>query len=400
LRYLSATYSPDMSSPSIPIVSPHPLVVQHNALVNARIDLNTIESRLFLSLLSRVNRQDDGFAPCQVPVREIMGATVSKTMYDQVRKTLKEFASRTIVIEKLDELGKPLKRPDFVVLPLLAYAEYRQGEGLVEAQFNDRLIPYLLELRDNFTKAQLAELLKLKSASSYRIYWLLREYAAFGKRTIGLLELKAILGLEKEYDRFDNFKVRVLDRAQQELAETDMPFTYELIRQGKAVSEIRFLFPPNGRQQPSLPPTADGWESALLAVGVANKSLTNIKTQLAAGYYDEGYIWFVLAAVRKKVQAGKVKKEAGAVFKALSDGYLLADYKKFLAIPSTPTKPAPKPNPVRNKQKLLSELDDVRGSLRWLREHSTKEKYSTPADYQRDLDTAVAKEASLLEQLG
>jgi hypothetical protein len=179
-----------------------------------------------------------------------------------------------------------------------------------------------------------------------------------------------------------------------------MPFTYELIRQGKAVSEIRFFFTPNGQQQPMLPPVADGWEAALLAVGIANKSLTNVKTQLAAGYYDEGYIWFVLAAVRKKAQAGKVKKEAGAVFKALSDGYLLADYKKFLATPVAPTKSISKPTPVRNKQKLLSELDDVRGSLRWLREPSTEVKYSSPADYQRDLATAVAKESSLLEQLG
>ncbi len=390
-----------MSSTSIPILTPHPLVVQHNALVNARIDLNTIETRLFVSLLSRVSRQDAGFAPCQVPVREIMGGTVSKTMYDQVRKTLKEFTGRTIVIEKLDETGKPLKRPDFVVLPLLAYAEYKQGEGLVEAQFNDRLIPYLLELRDNFTKAQLAELLKLKSASSYRIYWLLREYAAFGKRTMGLVELKAILGLEKEYDRFDNFKARVLDRAQQELADTDMPFTYELVRQGKAVSEIRFFFTPNGQQQPILSaPKTDGWESALLAVGVANKSLANVKTQLAAGYYDEGYIWFVLAAVRKKVQAGKVKKEAGAVFKALSDGYLLADYQKSLVTPAVPAKPVFKPTPARNKQKLLSELDDVRGSLRWLREPSTEAKYNNPVDYQRDLSTAIAKEIALIEQIG
>jgi hypothetical protein len=320
-------------------------------------------------------------------------------MYDQVRKTLKEFTGRTIVIEKLDEAGKPLKRPDFVVLPLLAYAEYKQGEGLVEAQFNDRLIPYLLELRDNFTKAQLAELLKLKSASSYRIYWLLREYAAFGKRAMGLLELKSILGLEKEYDRFDNFKARILDRAQQELADTDMPFTYELIRQGKAVSEIRFFFPPNGHQQPVLPPITDGWESALLAIGVSNKSLANVKTQLSAGYYDEGYIWFVLAAVRKKVQAGKVKKEAGAVFKALSDGYLLTDYQKSLIIPTAPTKPISKSTPARNKQKLLAELEDVRSSLRWLREPSTEAKYNTPADYQRDLATAVAKEVALLEQV-
>jgi hypothetical protein len=389
-----------MPSTSIPILTPHPLVVQHNALVNARIDLNTIETRLFVSLLSRVSRQDAGFAPCQVPVREIMGGTVSKTMYDQVRKTLKEFTGRTIVIEKLDDTGRPLKRPDFVVLPLLAYAEYKQGEGVVEAQFNDRLIPYLLELRDNFTKAQLAELLKLKSASSYRIYWLLREYAAFGKRTMGLLELKSILGLEKEYDRFDNFKARVLDRAQQELADTDMPFTYELIRQGKAVSEIRFFFTPNGQQQTTLPPpVADGWEAALLAVGVANKSLANVKTQLAAGYYDEGYIWFVLAAVRKKVQAGKVKKEAGAVFKALSDGYLLADYQKSLATSPAPNKSGSKPTPARNKQKLVSELDDVRGSLRWLRDPSTEAKYNSAADYQRDLSMAVAKEAALLEQI-
>ena len=321
-------------------------------------------------------------------------------MYDQVRKTLKDFAGRTIVIEKLDETGRPLKRPDFVVLPLLAYAEYKQGEGLVEAQFNDRLIPYLLELRDNFTKAQLAELLKLKSASSYRIYWLLREYAAFGKRTMGLLELKAILGLEKEYDRFDNFKVRILDRAQQELADTDMPFTYELIRQGKAVNEIRFLFAPNGQQQPVLLPAADSWEAALLAIGVANKSLGNIKTQLAAGYYDEGYIWFVLTTVRKKVQAGKVKKEAGAVFKALSDGYLLADYQKSLVLPAISTKYTPKSTPARNKQKLLTELEDVRGSLRWLREPNTAAKYSNPTDYQRDLATAIAKEAALVEQLG
>ena len=47
--------------------------------------------------------------------------------------------------------------------------------------------------------------------------------------------------------------------------------------------------------------------------------------------YDEGYISFVLQTVRAKVLQGKVKKEGGAVFKALTEGYLLEEYRKQLA---------------------------------------------------------------------
>ena len=111
---------------------------------------------------------------------------------------LKGFGSCTLLVEELDLQGRPRKQPNFVVIPLLAYAKYLDGEGMIEARFNDELLPHLLELRDNFTKAQLTELLKLKSSSSYRIYRLLREYAAFSKRTIKLEELKAILGLGEE----------------------------------------------------------------------------------------------------------------------------------------------------------------------------------------------------------
>ena len=312
-----------MDTPPFPVA--HPLVVQHNALVNARFDLTTTESRLFLALLARVQRDDTSFSKCQVSVKEIMGQTASNSIYDQVRKMLKDFASRTLVIEKLGPEGRPLKKPNFIVIPLLAYAEYRDGEGVIEAQFNDLLREYLLELRDNFTKAQLTELLKLKSASSYRIYWLLREYAAFGKRTIKLDELKAILGLDQEYDRFNNFRARVLERAKAELAETDLPFTYEPIKEGREVTQIRFLFK-QIQARAAVPVTSvTEWEASVLAAGVSATSLPLIHARLAAGDYDEGYITFVLATIRTQVVAGKVKKEGGAVFKALTEGYLVND---------------------------------------------------------------------------
>lgn len=340
----------------------HPLVVQHNALVNARFDLNTTESRLFLALLARVQREDTSFAKCQVSAREVMGATTSNSIYEKVRKMLKDFTGRTLLIEKLGADGRALKKSSFTVIPLLAYATYIEGEGVIEAQFNDLLRDYLLELRNNFTKAQLTELLKLKSASSYRIYWLLREYAAFGKRTIRLDELKAILGLSEEYDRFNNFRARVLERAREELAQTDLPFTYEAIKQGREVTEIRFLFKA-AASHPVAGEPATGWEAAVLAAGVSPSSLVTIQGRLNAGDYDEGYVAFVIATVRDQVRAGKVKKEGGAIFKALSDGYLIPAYQKAR---QAPVKARLKPAQLTRYKKIVSELEDTRNSLNFI----------------------------------
>lgn len=310
-----------------------PLVVQHNALVNARFNMSALEMRFFLALLSRIGRDDDTFAVCEVPVREICAESSSNAVYGEVREMVRSIGTRALFIEALGPEGKRVKNPDVLTLPLMGRAYYRRNTGVVEASFNENIRPYLLELRDNFTKAQLGQLLKLKSPASHRIYWLLREYAVFGKRVIGLAELRNVLGLTTEYqNRFDHFRERVLDRAQSELAQTDLPFTYELIKQGRVITEIRFLFVPIGGAIPTLAAAAPvGWEAALLAIGVGEKSLIVIGRQLSEGLYDEGYIEYVLAAIRTKVQLGKIKKEGGAVFKALTEGYLLVDYKKQIA---------------------------------------------------------------------
>jgi hypothetical protein len=349
-----------------PTTAVNPLVVQHNALVNAKFDLNTHEARLFLALLARLQRTDTAFGKCQLLVREIVPSTGSNNVYDQVRRMLKDFASRTLTIEKLSSDGRPLKKPSFTVIPLLAYATYIEGEGMIEAQFNDLLLPYLLELRDNFTKAQLTELLKLKSANSYRIYWLLREYAAFGKRTIRLDELKAILGLDQEYDRFNNFRARILDRAQAELAATDLPFTYEPIKQGREVIEIKFSFKPVTANQAVMAPSSgySEWEAAVVTAGVSAASLPLIQARLTAGDYDLGYVRYVLDTIKSQVRTGKIKKEGGAVFKALTDGYLLPDYQQKLTATVSKKKSSPSASPQRKK--LLNELEDAHNSLRFI----------------------------------
>jgi hypothetical protein len=336
--------------------------VQHNAMVNAGFTMSALEMRCFLAMLSRIGRDDTALPLCRIPVRELCADSSSKNVYQEVRAMTVSLAKRALMVEVLGPNGERLPEPDVKNRPLMGAIDYLRREGVVEAVFNEHLRPYLLELKNNFTKAQLSQLLKLKRPASHRIYWLLREYAPFGKRTVSLSELRHVLGLQDEYiDRFDHFKVRVLEPARQELASTDLPFTYELLKQGRTVSEIRFLFAPPHTELPEAP-ALTGWEAAVVATGVAVASLATVRARLAAGDYDEDYVFFVLAQVKKQVQAGRVKKEAGAVFKALSEGYLLPAYQKS-------KRPAPrvKASPALSSQrkKLLSELEDARNSLAW-----------------------------------
>lgn len=369
-----------MSARSIPSPT-HPLVVQHNVLVNARFDLSELESRLFLALLSRIGRGDKQFAACRVPVVELMlEKDSSHSVYARVKQMLKEFSQRSVLLNKSSSsrAQRGNAEPDYKAIPLLAYAEYCGGEGEIEARFNDLLMPYLLDLSENFTKAELQQLMKLRSHSARRIYWLLREYAGFGKRTIALQELKEILGLAtaSAYERWDNFKARVLDKAQAELAATDLPFTYEPLkaRSNGPVQAIRFSFAKRTALQlpgsAPLPLDPTTWQAQLLTIGVAAKSVSRIEEQLVAQCYDEGYIHFVVAAIQEKARIGQVKKVGGAIYKALTEGYLLSDYtrSKTTRVNATKQKPTRKAATATQSNKLQSELEDQRNSYRFVEE--------------------------------
>ena len=353
-----------MSKTIIPAVNP--LVVQHNAMVNAGFALSALEMRCFIAMISRIGRDDTALPLCRIPVKELCPESSSKNVYQEVRGMAEKMASRFLLLEVLGPDGQRLKQPDLKLRPLMGAIDYLKHEGVVEAVFNEHLRPYLLELKNNFTKAQLSQVMKIKRPSSHRIYWLLREYAAFGKRTVSVAELRHVLGLKDEYvDRFDHFRARVLDPAQEELATTDLPFTYELLKDGRIITEIRFLFAPGGSQPPELLPT-EAWAQALLEIGVAAKSLETVREKLAAGYYDEGYIQFVLVQVGTQVKAGKVNKEAGAVFKALTDGYLLPAYQKARQAPAS-AKVKASPALLAKRKKMLSNLEDARNSLEFVK---------------------------------
>ncbi|MGI4740789.1 MAG: replication initiation protein [Janthinobacterium lividum] len=338
---------------------PDKIVAQHNALINARFSFLPLQMRLFLALLARIEFEDADFKEHFVPVSELVFDRRGGSAYEQIDEMCEKLTQFTLYIEDLEEgTRRRRKKPNYQYLPLMSKAEYRGDLGGVLAIFNPLIMPYLLQLRQsgNFTTAALAQLRKLKSPYSLRIYWLLKEYADFGRRTMSVDQLRFVLNIaEHEYPRFSSLKARVLDRAQDELASTDLPFTFELERESQVVKRIKFLLHlTEGATKKTLAAenstasdSPSDWGAPLQQVGVSKRSITQIARQLETGEYDLGYVDFVLTRIQRQHSLGKVKKLAGAIYKALIEKYLLEEYleSRKQAEPKKKLLPAPVAEP-------------------------------------------------------
>lgn len=103
------------------------------------------------------------------------------------------------------------------------------GEWYIEINAHDEALPLMFEFKNKYFTYQLWNALRLKSSNQLRMYEILKQYEQIGERVISIEELKNLLGISiKDYNRYDNFKMRVLDGCQEALQQyTDISFTYE-----------------------------------------------------------------------------------------------------------------------------------------------------------------------------
>jgi hypothetical protein len=363
----------------LPIIQPRPEVRQHNALINSSFVLNTLEWRAFTAILARIHPDDEEFKEYFIPAPELVGEETGGSAYLQIKGLAKRLLDRTLYVELLGPNGERVNKPDYEYISFITKARYVRQRGGLFVKVNPDFIPYLLQLtqRGNFTKSLTTELKSLSSSHSFKIYWLLSEYRTFGTRTFTVEDLRFRLGIRAdEYaDRFNNFKAKVLDKAQEELADTDLRFEMELLRQGKAVKQIRFTFnasplvlEPSATKLPlatantTLEPEA--WATDLLTLGVGEAGCEIIRRHLAEGQYPVEYISYVLDVMRRPRKA-KIRKPADYTYKCITGKLLLEEYhrsKEPVAVP-TAEKPVRKassrPAPAAATETVY-ELEEVR----------------------------------------
>ena len=220
------------------------LVVKGNDLIQKnRFELSLTEQKTVAyvcSMIQPMQTEESGFKlEYEFKIREyckICGIDYDNGKnYQDVKATLKKLRDRSMWMTLPDGSETTVSWLDRVTT--------NKRSGLAHIRIDDRLIPYLFDLKQQFTQYQLYNVLGMKSAFSVRIYELMKSYSFRHTMEIDLNELKKLLMVEdvKSYNRFPDFRRFVLEKAQSEINElTDIDMTFEPIKTGRKVTSIKF----------------------------------------------------------------------------------------------------------------------------------------------------------------
>lgn len=207
------------------------LVVKNNDLIEARYDLNLLEQKIILYSVSKINTDKSKFNLIRLEIKEIaemIGTNIDR--YSEFSNIANGLMDRKVYLKDRPKLD----------IRWLASSEYI-GNGIIELEFSEKLIPYLLQLKAKFTRYQLKNIINLKNKHSLRIYELLKQYETIGKRKFELNEFKNILFIENQYERIYDFERFVLKIAKEEINQnTDINIEYEKIKTGRKITDILF----------------------------------------------------------------------------------------------------------------------------------------------------------------
>lgn len=213
------------------------LIVQHNYLIEARYRLSLQEKRVILWLLTQIKPNDEDFKLHKLEIAEFSKMTnvTVDNRYSELRNITKRLIQRAI------EIYDP-QAHEFIQVSWLSAARYQIRKGCVLLEFSPQLKPYLLQLKRQFTKLSIGDIMGLSSIYSIRFYELLKQYEHIKQREITIVTLRKHCGIaETEYRRYNDFKKDVVERAKKEINEkTDIVIDYRELKESRKIVAIEW----------------------------------------------------------------------------------------------------------------------------------------------------------------
>ncbi|MCT0080606.1 RepB family plasmid replication initiator protein, partial [Lactococcus lactis subsp. lactis] len=139
------------------------------------------------------------------------------------------------------------------------YVEWTDYHDEVKIEFHREIMPYLINLKKNFTQHALSDIAELNSKYSIILYrWLSMNYNQYehysvkgGRRAeqveayrnplISVKELRVMTDTVADYKRFTHFETRVLKEPLDEITKhTSFNVTYDKIKKGRSIDSIVF----------------------------------------------------------------------------------------------------------------------------------------------------------------
>jgi plasmid replication initiation protein len=212
-------------------------IVLHNNLIEARYRLTLQEKRIVLWLSSQVTTFDEDFKEHILTIKDFSELTNTKgeNLYTRLQSITRRLMQRIITI-------RPIGEKRLIQVAWLGAADYKIDKGIISLSFHPHLKPFFLQLKRDFTKINISEIMGLQSIYSIRIYELLKQKEYIGKRVISIEEIRNYCGISKEkYKQINHLIKKVLDVSKENINEkTDIEISYSMIKEGRKYVSVSF----------------------------------------------------------------------------------------------------------------------------------------------------------------
>lgn len=216
-------------------------VTKSNDLIQkSRFSLSLQQQKIILCLISQITPFDEDFKLYDFSIVDFCKACgidyENGKNYRDLKAAIKDIADKSLWIT-IDTDKETLIR--WIEKPYI-----NKNDGIIKIRLDRDMMPFLLQLKQNFTQYEIIWTLHFKSKYSIRLYELVKSLhyheLDFYKRKFTVDELKKLLDGEK-YKEYRDFKRRVLVPAINEINQySDKTVSFEEVKRGKKVVAIEF----------------------------------------------------------------------------------------------------------------------------------------------------------------
>ncbi len=219
------------------------IVTQSNVITSARYDFDSTQIDIISMIISQLERTKQGVprVTYSISLKDMAELTNKSLNHQQLRGATENLGNRPFNIKHSSDRYQQIWMFQSVV--------YILGEARIEITLSEAIIPYLFDLKDNFTRFRLVSSLGLNSKYAKRFYQFACQWKNVGTIIKTIDEIKIMLDLKdptgkkkEEYTNITTFKTRVLETAKKEINQnTDIHFDYKMIKIGRNYRKIKFI---------------------------------------------------------------------------------------------------------------------------------------------------------------
>ena len=201
------------------------IVVKDNKLIHSRYNLNYNETKILLLVVSKINSfSTDDVIRIKTTYQEILSVLKLKKNHHYILKLIRGLMNKELHL--FDENTGKVLETKWVI----GVIHHNKWDKDIELHIHPDLSPLFLNLKKNFTKYRLKDIIRFTSKYSFRLYEFLKSFEGLGKRIMTIDELKDYLCIGEKYKRFNSFKQEVLEKSIQDINNySDLNCSYETI---------------------------------------------------------------------------------------------------------------------------------------------------------------------------